>query len=48
MLKQLNESDEDSFNEDGSLILSPLPIKNEVLTKPTNKFIPKLDLTRAK
>ena len=49
MLKQLNESDDDSFNDDGSLILSPLPLKNEVQSKNTSdKFIPKLDLTRAK
>lgn len=44
----MNESSESSIGE-GSFILSPLPLKNDIHSKPTTgKIIPKLDLTRAK
>jgi len=30
MFNQINDSNEDSFNDDNSLILSPLPLKNDI------------------
>lgn len=47
MLKAVNDSTPESSDNEGSPIMSPLPIKNEGKLQ-KGAGIPKLDLTRAK
>lgn len=48
MLKAVNDSTPESSDNDGSLMMSPLPIKNEANLPQKGMVLPKLDLTRAK
>lgn len=54
MIKSMNnESTPESSENEGSLVMSPLPLRNEVSSQPKSTGlpslgIPKLDLTKAK